>query len=134
MSFTIDKIFVNLAVKDLARSLAFFRAMGLTFNEQFTNEQAAAMVISDHIYAMLLTEEYFRTFTKKEIADATRTTEVLVALHAASRAEVDLLVDKAVAAGATIYAEPVDHGFMYVRTFADLDGHQWEIFHMQMGQ
>jgi predicted lactoylglutathione lyase len=125
-----DKIFVNLPVKDLDKSIAFFTAIGFAFNPQFTDENATCMIISEHIYSMLLVEKYFQSFTKKEIADATKTTEVLVGLSFSSREEVDALVDKALAAGGTSYSDPMDHGFMYTRTFQDLDGHQWELFWM----
>jgi predicted lactoylglutathione lyase len=126
------KIFVNLPVKDLDRSMEFFKKLGFSFNPQFTDETAASMVISDDIYAMLLTHEKFGQFTKKAIADATKTTEVLIALTMDSRAEVDSFVDTALAAGATKAREPMDHGFMFERSFNDLDGHIWEIFYMDM--
>ena len=124
------QIFVNLTVNDLAKSKVFFEALGYSFNPQFTNEQAACMVISDTIYVMLLTEEFFKGFTKKEIVDAKKSTEVIVCLSTESRAEVDELVGKAVAAGGRIYNEPQDHGFMYAHAFEDLDGHQWELCYM----
>jgi uncharacterized protein len=126
------KIFVNLPVKNLDRSIAFFKKLGYAFNPQFTDETAACMVISDDIYAMLLTHAKFKEFTKKDIADATRTTEVLTALSMDNKAEVDRVVDTALKAGATEAREPMDHGFMYIRAFNDLDGHTWEIFHMDM--
>lgn len=120
-------IFVNLPVSDLVRTKQFFSTLGFAFNPQFTSDEAACMVISDHIFVMLLTHAHFQNFTKKPIADATHVTEVLIALSAPSREEVDALVDTALAHGATSYAEPMDHGFMYQRSFADVDGHQWEI-------
>ena len=126
------KIFVNLPVKNLDKSMDFFKRLGFSFNPQFTDETAASMVISDDIYAMLLTHKKFKEFTKKEIADATKTTEVLIALSMDSRAEVDSFVNTALAAGATTAREPADHGFMFERSFNDLDGHIWEIFHMDM--
>jgi len=119
------QIFVNLPIKDMERSKAFFSALGFTFNPQFTNEQGACMVISDTIYTMLLVEPFFQTFTKKPIADATKTTEVLVCLSCESRAEVDALVKKAIAAGGTSPNPPQDHGYMYSRDMADPDGHIW---------
>ncbi len=128
------KIFVNLPVKDLNKSIAFFTELGFSFNPQFTDEKAGCMVISDSIFAMMLTEEYFKTFTKKQVADATTSTEVLICLDAASRAEVEQMVAKAKELGATIYAEPQDHGWMYQHSFADLDGHQWELAYMDMSQ
>jgi predicted lactoylglutathione lyase len=130
MDFQASHIFVNIAVRDLQAAKAFFAQVGFHFEPQFTNDDAACMVLGPNLYAMLLTHEHFRQFTKKDIADATQVTEVLIALSAASRAEVDAVVDAALAAGATSYAEPVDYGFMYHRVFADLDGHQWEIVWM----
>lgn len=124
------KIFVNLPVRDLDKSKAFFAKLGFTFNQQFTDETAACMVISADIYAMLLTHAKFKQFTRKEIADATKTTEVLTALSMDSKDEVNGLVDKALASGATEARPPMDHGFMFERSFNDLDGHIWEIFYM----
>ena len=124
------KIFVNLPVQDLQRSMAFFAALGFTFNKQFTDDTAACMVISDGIYAMLLTHAKFREFTRKEIADATEVTEVLTCLSADSKAEVDRLADAALAAGGTEAREPMDYGFMYGRSFQDPDGHIWEVIWM----
>ena len=125
------QIFVNLPVKDLNKSKTFFEGLGYSFNPQFTNEDAACMVISETIYAMLLTEPYFKKFTNKDVVDAKKATEVLVCLSTESRAEVDEIVRKAVAAGGRIYNEPQDHGFMYGHGFEDLDGHQWEFVYME---
>ena len=127
-------IFVNLPVKDLDRSMAFFRALGLEFNPDFTDERAACLVFSDDIYAMLLTEPFFATFTPKPVADATKATEVMTALSADSREAVDALVGKAVKAGGTEAHEPIDHGFMYERLFSDPDGHVWAIVWMDTAQ
>ena len=126
------KIFVNLPVKDLKKSVDFFTKMGYTFNPQFTDENATCMIISEEIYTMLLVEPFFKTFTKKEICDTGKSIEAIIALSADSRAEVDELVNKAIAAGATEPKEPRDMGFMYSRDFEDLDGHLWEIFYMDM--
>ena len=126
----IRQIFVNLPVRDLPRSMAFFKALGLSFNMRFTNEQGACLEIAENIYAMLLVEPFFQGFTKLPVADARKSTEVLIALSCDSRAEVDALVAKAVAAGGTTPNPPVDHGFMFQDGFADLDGHQWEVFWM----
>jgi predicted lactoylglutathione lyase len=126
------QIFVNLPVKDLERSQAFFSHLGYTFNPQFTNEKGACMVISDNIYAMLLVEPFFQGFTKKPISDATQSTEVLICLSCESRAEVDDLVAKALAAGGRAPNPVQDHGFMYGHGFEDLDGHQWELVFMDM--
>jgi uncharacterized protein len=123
-------IFVNLPVRDLDRSVAFFTALGYPFNAQFTDENATCMVISDDIYAMLLVEPFFQTFTPKSIADAKATSEVLVALSMDSRGEVDRIVDAALAAGGRPVREPQDLGFMYSRAFEDLDGHIWEYLWM----
>lgn len=124
------KIFVNLPVKDLERSKAFFAKLGYSFNPQFTDDKAACMVISEDIYTMLLTEPFFKTFTHKDIADAAKTTEVLVALSADSRGKVDDMLRKALAAGAKEPREPQEYGFMYGRSFEDLDGHIWEVIWM----
>lgn len=121
------KIFVNLPVKDLDRAVRFFTEVGYTFNRQFTDENATCMVIGEDIYAMLLVEPFFRTFTQKDIADASRTTEVIVCLSAESREQVDAIVDRAFAAGASPASETNDQGFMYGRSYQDLDGHIWEV-------
>jgi predicted lactoylglutathione lyase len=126
------KIFVNLPIKDMQRSQAFFKALGFSFNPQFTNEQGACMVISDDGYVMLLVEPFFQTFTAKKIVDAREQVEVLVCLSCDSRAEVDELVRKAVAAGGRVPRPPQDHGFMYGHSFEDLDGHVWELMWMDM--
>ena len=124
------KIFVNLPVKDLNKSKEFFAKLGFTFNPQFTDQNAACMVIGEDNYAMLLVEPFFKTFTKKEIVDAKKSTEVLVALSAESKEKVDEILGKALASGAKEAREPQDHGFMYGRSLEDLDGHIWEIFYM----
>ena len=124
------KIFVNLPIKEMARTRRFFSALGFSFNPQFTNEQGACMVVSEDIFVMLLVEPFFQGFTKKPIADATKATEVLVCLSCDSRAEVDDLVRKALAAGGKAPNAPQDHGFMYGHGFEDLDGHQWELVWM----
>lgn len=124
------KIFVNLPVKDMKRSQAFFRALGFDFNPQFTNEQGACMVVSEDIFVMLLVEPFFQGFTKKPIADAKKTTEVLTCLSCDSRDEVDALVKKALAAGGTAPNAAQDHGFMYSHGFEDPDGHVWELVWM----
>ncbi|MEU2285721.1 VOC family protein [Streptomyces sp. NPDC013178] len=123
-------IFVNLPVNDLEASKKFFTELGYSINPQFSDENAASVVISDTIFAMLLTKPFYSTFTKKEIADSTRTSEVLVALSAESREKVDELVDRALALGGSPAGETQDHGFMYGRSFDDLDGHTWEVVWM----
>jgi predicted lactoylglutathione lyase len=124
-------IFVNLPVKDIERTRAFFGALGFSFNPQYSDDKALCMVISDNIFAMLLAEPFFQTFTKKNIADARETTEVLVCLSCDSREEVDQLVRKALAAGGKAPMPTQDLGFMYGHGFEDLDGHQWELVYMQ---
>jgi predicted lactoylglutathione lyase len=124
------KIFVNLPVKDLNRSVAFFTQLGFEFNPQFTDEKATCMIISEDSYIMLLVEEFFKTFTTKDIADSSKTTEVITCLSADSRQEVDDLVKKAIAAGGKTYRDPQDHGFMYGHAFQDPDGHLWEVMWM----
>lgn len=127
---TNQNIFVNIAVKDLDKAKEFFGKLGYTFNPQFTDETAASMVISDHIYAMLLTHEKFAQFTKKEIVDSSKATEVLIALSVDSKEAVDELVTKAYEAGGKESRPVEDYGFMYSRNFEDLDGHIWEILWM----
>jgi predicted lactoylglutathione lyase len=124
------QIFVNLPVKDLNKSKEFFEKLGFSFNPQFTNEQGACLVIGENIFAMLLTEPFFKTFTKKDIADAKKTTEALIAIDAESRQSVDEMVKRAVEAGGSLYRNADDYGWMYSHSFADLDGHQWEIVYM----
>ena len=127
----VKNIFVNLPVKDLEKSKAFFSSLGFSFDPRFTDENAACLVLGENIYAMLLTGPFFRTFTRKDLCDAARCTEVLIAIDAQSRAEVDALVRKALAAGGTLYVDkPQDYGWMYGHGFADLDGHQWEVLYM----
>jgi uncharacterized protein len=133
MALQSKQIFVNLPVKDLNKSIDFFTAIGYEFNPQFTDQNAACLVIGENIFAMLLVEEFFQTFTKKELTDATRSTEVIVALSADSKEQVDEIVNKALAAGATPSNDPVDHGFMYTWSFQDLDGHLWEFLYMDQG-
>jgi len=119
-------IFVNLPVADLDRAIAFYKAVGAEQNYQFSDETAAMMVFSDAIHVMLLTHDKFRQFTPKRIADAHETTEVLLALSAESRAEVDEMVEKALSAGGSEPRASEDHGWMYGRSFEDPDGHIWE--------
>ncbi|MCX4479607.1 VOC family protein [Streptomyces cellulosae] len=123
-------IFVNLPVEDIDASRKFYTALGYSINEQFSDESTASVVISDTIIAMLLTKEKYAQFTKKEIADARKSSEVLLALSAESREKVDELVEKALAAGGTVAGDAQDLGFMYGRSFDDLDGHTWEVVWM----
>lgn len=125
-----SKIFLNLAVKDLKKSIDFFTTLGFSFNPQFTDEHATCMIIGDNIFVMLVTEQRFKDFTKKEICNAHKNTEVLIAIDADSREKVDEMVKTAVDAGGSIYMDLQDHGWMYGHGFADLDGHQWEVFYM----
>ncbi|HEX8278104.1 MAG TPA: VOC family protein [Segetibacter sp.] len=127
------KIFVNLPVKNLSKSIEFFTRLGYTFNPQFTDETATCMIVSEDIYIMLLTEEKFKMFTKKEIADATHSTEAIICLSADSREKVDEMINKALEAGGTTPNEKQDHGFMYGWGYQDLDGHLWEVMWMDPG-
>jgi hypothetical protein len=124
------QIFVNLPVKDLNRSVEFFTKLGFTFNPQFTDENATCMIVGENIFVMLLVEKFFKTFIKKEIADATKSAEVIIALSSDSREQVDSLVNKAIQAGATTPTDKQDQGFMYSWGFQDLDGHLWETVYM----
>lgn len=129
-----SKVFINLPVKDLDKSVGFFTNLGFSFNPQFSDDKAGCMVVSDSIFVMLLTETYFKTFIDTGVCDAHQQTEVLIALDADSAEEVKEFVSKAQSLGGRIYAEPKDHGFMYQHSFADLDGHKWELVYMDMNQ
>ncbi len=124
------QIFVNLPIANMARSRAFFTALGYSFNPDFSNEQGAAVVLGENLYAMLLVHDFFKTFIDKPLVDAHQSTEVLVCLSCDSRAEVDTLVAKAIAAGGKAPRAVQDHGFMYAHGFEDLDGHIWELVFM----
>lgn len=124
------KIFVNLPVHSLDTSIAFYTALGFSLNPLFSDDTAACIVISEDIYAMLLTHAKFQEFTPKAISDASKTTEVLLALSREDRAQVDAIVRQAVAAGGSTYSAPKDYGFMYSHGFQDPDGHIWEVMYM----
>ncbi|CAL9443016.1 VOC family protein [Streptomyces collinus] len=123
-------IFVNLCTGDLGASKKFFTELGFTINEQFSDDTTASVVISETIVVMVHTKEKYSQFTKKDIVDSTKTSEVLIALSAESREKVDELVEKAVAAGGSVSGETQDHGFMYGRAFDDVDGHTFEVVWM----
>jgi predicted lactoylglutathione lyase len=124
------KIFVNLPVHDLKRSLEFFGKLGFEFNPEFTNDQGACMLVSEQAFVMLLTQPFFQSFTQKRLCDTSTHTEALFALSCSNRAEVDELVKTAIAAGGKQALDPQDHGFMYGWSFYDLDGHHWEVLWM----
>lgn len=130
MAFKSKNIFVNLPVKDVNKSTNFFKELGFEFNPQFSDETASCMIIYDNIYAMIMVEERFKGFTKKEIVDTTTSAEAIFCLSAESREQVDELVNKALSSGGKSYSDPQDHGFMYVWGFQDIDGHIWEIAYM----
>lgn len=123
-------IFVNLSVKDLEKSIGFWKALGFSFNAQFTDDKAACLIFSEQGYAMLLTEPFFKTFTARELCNTRTHCEGIFALSCESRAEVDALMQKALASGGSEPTKPQDHGFMYQRGFDDLDHHHWEVFWM----
>lgn len=129
-----SQIFINIPVKDLEKSMAFYTEIGFTNNPQFTDETAACMVFSDEIYVMLLTHNRFRDFIRKEIADTHKTTAVINSLSLESVAKMNEMADKALAAGGTEPTEPKDYGFMQQRSFEDPDGHFWEVFYMDISQ
>lgn len=124
------KVFINLPVADLPRSVAFFTALGFAPNSQFTDDAGACFDVSDVITVMLLTHPRFRDFTPKDVCDTSKAVEVLLSLSCESREEVDSLVAKALAAGGSTYDEPEDFGFMYTHSFIDPDGHGWGLLHM----
>jgi len=133
VALTSKHIFVNLHVKNVKQSMAFFTGLGFEFNMQFTDEEkAACLVIGENMFAMLLNEEYFKSFTKKEIVDTDKYAQLTVALSAESREKINEIVNKAVSLGGKLYTDPVDHGYMYQWGFQDPDGHIWEIVYMDM--
>jgi uncharacterized protein len=121
------KLFVNIAVADLPRSISFFEALGFVFDPQFTDDSATCMIVNADAAFMLLTRDRFRDFTAKELGDPASSAQAIYCLSADSRSEVDAVVDAALDAGATVHGAPQDHGFMYGRSFCDLDGHAWEV-------
>lgn len=123
----VDQIYVNLPVKNLAKSMKFFAEMGFEYNSKYTNDSAACMVMTPKIFTMLLDENFFQTFTDKTIIDAKNNIEVITCFSVESKEQVDALIEKAVKAGGTSPRAAVDYGFMYSRSFEDLDGHVWEI-------
>jgi hypothetical protein len=124
------KLFVNVPVRDLSKSMEFFSSLGFSFNPKFTDDKAACMIVSEEAFFMLLSEPFFKGFTKRDIADTSKTTEALFALSCESRAEVDSMVRKAIDGGGSQAMDPQDHGFMYAWSFYDLDGHHWEVLWM----
>lgn len=124
------KLFLNLPVRDLARSIDFFKKLGFEFNPRFTDETATCMLVGEDAYVMLLVESRFREFMKNQICDTRTHTEGLFAFSVESREEVDAIVKTAVEAGGKVAFDPQDHGFMYQWAFYDLDGHHWEVFWM----
>ncbi len=124
------QIFVNLPVKDLGKTIEFFKKLGFEFNPQFTDEKATCMVVNENIFVMLLVEKFFKTFTQKEICDTTKNTEVIIALSTENRENVDQMLENVIKAGGKESRKPQDHGWMYGRSFEDLDGHIWEIIYM----
>jgi predicted lactoylglutathione lyase len=126
----VTKIFVNLPVKDLNNTIDFFTKLGFKFNPQFTDENATCMIVGEDIFVMLLVEKFFKTFTKREICDTSKDTEVIVALSVESREKVDQMINKALESGGKESREPQDHGWMYGRSFEDINKHLWEIIYM----
>ncbi|KAF2341656.1 VOC family protein [Flavobacterium tistrianum] len=128
------KIFLNLAVKDLNRAVSFYNGLGFSTNPKFTNEKGACLVIDENIFVMILVEEFYQTFTKKQICDSTTTSEALIAISVDTREQVDEMMEKAIKSGGTDYNQTNDYGWMYQRTFLDVDGHHWEVFFMDESQ
>src|SRR4051812_24604446 len=122
--------FVNLPVQDLTKSVEFFTRLGFEFYPAFTDEKATCMVVSDKAFVMLLVQPFFATFTTKDVTDPSTHTGVIMGVSADSRAEVDALVERALELGGGIAKEPTDEGYMYGRSFYDLDGHAWEVIWM----
>lgn len=131
MAFQANQVYINLPVKDVDKSVSFFSELGFEFNPEYTDKNAACLIINDHTFVMLLVEEYFKSFTKKNIVNAKESTEAILAIGVSNKEEVDSLVKKALDSGGEASSEPVDHGFMYVASFQDLDGHLWEVMSME---
>ena len=127
---TAHKLFVNVPISDLQRSIEFFEALGFTFNQQFTDATATCMLVGEDAYFMLLDKARFAGFSKRPAGESRKQTNALFAFSLNSRAEVDEIVKKAVSAGGSLALDPQDHGFMYGWSFYDLDGHHWEVFWM----
>jgi len=127
---TSRKIFINLPVRDLKRTMEFFSKLGFEYNPKFTDDKAACMIVSAEAFVMLLSEPFFKTFTKKDIGNARSSSEAIFAISCASREEVDQMVKKALAAGGKPAMAPQDHGFMYGWSFYDVDDHHWEVLWM----
>lgn len=130
MGFTSKNIFINLSVKEVDKSTNFFREIGFEFNQQFSDESTSCMIISENIFAMIMSEGKFMGFSKKEIVDTTTSAEIILSFSAESREQVDEIVNKALASGGKSFSEPLDHGFMYIWGFQDLDGHLWEVAYL----
>ena len=130
----VKQIFVNLPVKDLNKTIDFFAKLGFKFNPQFTDENATCMIVGENIFAMLLVEKFFKTFIKKEICDAKKSTGAILALSVESRKKVDEMIKKVIAAGGKETRKAEDHGWMYGRAFEDINGHLWEVFYMNKGK
>jgi len=128
------KIFLNLPVKDLNKTISFFTQLGFSFNPKFTNEKGTCLIIDDNINVMLLVEEFYTTFTHKQICNTATTSEVLISISVETREQVDEMIEKVVKAGGSEYMKRQDYGWMYQRTFLDIDGHHWEIFFMDENQ
>ncbi|MDY7223659.1 VOC family protein [Halalkalibacterium halodurans] len=131
MTVKAQHIFVNLPVKDLNKTKEFFTSIGFEFNEQYSDDKAACLVIGENIYAMLLLEQFFQSFTNQPVTDTETSREVIIAISADSRVQVDEIVTKAIEAGGKPANDPMDHGFMYSWSFQDVDGHLWEVLYME---
>ena len=128
------QMFLNIAIKDLAKSVGFFKKLGFTFDKKFTNKDATCMIVGKDIYVMLLTQKFFKTFVKKRIINPKKECEGIIGIHVGSKKEVDILFSKAIKAGGRKDKEGYDYGWMYGKTFEDLDGHIWEVFYMNVNK
>lgn len=134
MSFKSNQIFVNLSAKDVQKSTEFFKGLGFEINPHFSDESTTCLILGDNIFTMIMSEDRFKGFTKKEIADTSTSAEAIFALSANTREQVDEMVNKAISSGGKPFNEPQDHGFMYIWGFEDLDGHLWEVTYMDPSQ
>lgn len=127
----VKNLFINLPIKNLKNTVAFFTALGFEFNPTFTDESSTCMIVNESIFVMLLEESKFKTFTTKDICDTKHNTEIILSLQVETRAEVDVFIQKVLVAGGNIHMPPQDLGFMCSQSFLDVDGHSWEVFFME---
>lgn len=126
-----NSVFINLPVKDLKVSVDFFEKLGFEFRQDLADENMVCMVINGNIFVMLLLEEFFKEFSNRELTDTSKSREVIVGVGTSTKNEVDIIADRALAAGAGKANSSLEEGNMYTRSFLDLDGHMWEVVYVE---